>query len=83
MAACVYILYSTTLDRYYVGSTTLSAEERLEKHLARHRHFTSKAKDWQIVYREHYGSKSEACQRERQIKRWKSRKRIKALFSTE
>ncbi len=37
-----YILYSKSLDRYYIGSTSQTPEERLQKHVANHSGFTGK-----------------------------------------
>ena len=78
--ATVYILYSEMLDRYYIGHTTMSAEERLIKHLANHQGFTGHAKDWIIVYKEYFDDKSEALKRELYIKNKKSRKFIENLI---
>jgi putative endonuclease len=75
----VYILYSATLDLFYIGSSE-NPQERLKKHLASHRGFTSKAKDWAIIYREAFDTKSEALLREQQLKRWKNRDRVKKLI---
>ncbi len=47
-----YILYSPSLDSYYVGYTGQTLEERLKKHLSRHRGFTGQAKDWVVFYSE-------------------------------
>jgi len=52
----------------------------LRKHLSNHKGFTSKAKDWMIVYHENYDSKSDAYKREKEIKAWKSKSKIKALI---
>ncbi|MFN4257010.1 MAG: GIY-YIG nuclease family protein, partial [Saprospiraceae bacterium] len=41
MAAYFYILHSQSLDRYYIGHTTTTPHERLQKHLADHRGFTA------------------------------------------
>ncbi len=80
----VYILYAQSIDKFYVGFTGDSPELRLTKHLAAHKGFTSRAKDWQIVYKEKFDSKEQAMQREKQIKNWKSKKKILELFrSTE
>lgn len=76
----VYIMYSKTLDRYYVGYT-LNLESRINKHLSKHIGYTSRAKDWRIVNTEQYGSKSEAYGREGEIKKWKSRKKIEGLMN--
>ena len=74
----VYILYSNQLDRYYVGSTQ-DVENRIKAHLYNHKGFTSKAKDWNLVYHEQYANREEAYDRERQIKKWKSRIKIEQL----
>jgi putative endonuclease len=79
--ATVYILYSEFLDRYYVGSTTFSPEERLVKHLTNHSGFTGKAKDWLVVHTEIFEEKTTALKREVEIKNKKSRKYIESLIS--
>ena len=76
----MYILYSASLDKFYIGSTTLTPAERLMRHLENHKGFTSKAKDWVIVYKEMYDKLSEARQREIQLKKWKSHQRILQLI---
>ena len=53
---------------------------RLDRHLSNHSGFTSRAKDWELVYQEVYKNKSEAYQRELQVKKWKSRKMIERLI---
>ena len=79
--AFLYILYSTTLNRYYIGHTTMTPEQRLQKHLTNHDGFTAKAKDWQIVYQEYFETKQAAYHRELEIKSKKSRKYIENLVS--
>ena len=74
----MYILYSDTLDKYYVGSTS-NIKARLKKHLSNHKGFTSRAKDWKVVYSESFKERSLAIAREKQIKKWKSRKMIMDL----
>ena len=76
-----YILYSKTLDKFYIGFTGENIQSRLLKHLANHKGFTANAKDWTIVYMEVYPTKSEAMKREKQIKNWKSKSRIQLLIS--
>ena len=75
----VYILHSVVLDRYYIGSSQ-NPQERLNKHLANHKGFTGKSKDWVICYFEEFETKSEALKRENQIKGWKNKDRIKQLI---
>ncbi|WP_262148635.1 GIY-YIG nuclease family protein [Chryseobacterium foetidum] len=75
-----YILYSKILDKYYVGHSCESLQERLRKHLSAHNGFTSKAKDWIIVYSQIFENKSSAHNRELEIKSWKSKLKIKDLI---
>ncbi|MCX6181632.1 MAG: GIY-YIG nuclease family protein [Bacteroidetes bacterium] len=75
----LYILYSSLRDKYYIGHTGDDLNERLRKHNSNHTGFTGKTNDWKIVYTEEFQTKSEAYQRELQIKKWKSSKRIAQL----
>lgn len=75
-----YILYSKTIDKYYVGYTCEAISERLRKHNTNHKGFTGKVEDWQVVYFEEYETKSAAYEREQQVIKWKSRRRIEALM---
>ncbi len=74
----VYILYSKSIDRYYIGQTS-DITERLVRHNNSPTRFTARASDWQIVYTEEFTTRSEAVKREMQIKRMKSRKFIENL----
>ncbi|MBS1548857.1 MAG: GIY-YIG nuclease family protein [Bacteroidetes bacterium] len=77
----VYILYSEFLDRFYIGMSH-DPKERLTKHLQKHAGFTSRAKDWKIVYTEAFPTKEHASERERQIKKWKSKPMIRKLIGS-
>ena len=77
----VYTLYSKFLDSYYTGSTS-NVVDRLKSHLQNHKGFTSKAKDWVIVYSESFETKKDALDRERQIKNWKSKIMIQKLINS-
>ena len=74
-----YILFSETLNKYYIGSTQ-DIDTRIEKHLQSKKGFTAKAKDWVLLYSEEFETRTEASRRERQIKKWKSRIMIENLF---
>ena len=76
----VYILYSELADKYYVGYTGETIEERLRKHNCHHSGFTGKYCDWEVKYFEEFDLKSQALKREQEIKAWKSRKRIELLI---
>lgn len=77
-----YILYSKTLDKFYIGHTSEALEERLRKHLSNHSGFTSKAKDWAVVHYELFEDKSTAYRRELEVKKWKSKTRVQKLISS-
>ncbi len=78
----VYILYSKNIDRYYIGYTSDILTERLRRHNSNHKGFTGKIGDWEIIYTEDYTLKEDATKREREIKNWKSRKKIELLISS-
>ena len=68
-------------DKYYIGNTTEPIEERLRKHNSNHKGFTGKYRDWLVVYTEFYASKELANRREREVKKWKNRRKIEQLVS--
>ena len=76
----VYILYSHAADRYYIGKTA-DFEVRLQQHRDGASTFTSRANDWEPVFRVEVNTPSEADQLERKIKRSKSRKSILRYIS--
>ena len=76
----LYILYSDTRDKYYVGSCD-SLERRLADHNAGRSSFTRTGKPWKLKYHEIYKSRSEARSRELEVKKKKSRKYIEYLIS--
>jgi putative endonuclease len=83
MQYTVYILFSSSKNKYYIGFTGDDITERLRKHNTNHKGFTGKAPDWGLMYQEKYPTKNEAIKRELQIKNWKSRKLIEKLIGLE
>jgi putative endonuclease len=77
----VYIIYSPSLDKYYVGYSS-NLEKRLNEHNSGISSFTSKALDWQLKYFEKFSSRESAREREIQIKKKKSRKYIEWLINS-
>jgi putative endonuclease len=75
----VYIIYSDKLDRFYVGFSA-NPELRLIKHNRDSKGFTAKGRPWILVYSQPFSQKNEALKREKQIKSWKSRKKIIQLI---
>jgi putative endonuclease len=80
MSYFVYILYSESLGKFYIGATSDMLEERLRRHNSNHSGFTGRSNDWKLVYQEEFFTRSDAFKREKQIKAWKSRKKIEALI---
>jgi putative endonuclease len=80
MNCYTYILFSKSIDHYYVGYTCDELQERLRKHNTNHKGYTGRSNDWEIVYSENFESKTEAYSREREIKGKKSRKYIENLI---
>ena len=76
-----YILYSKSINRYYVGYTS-DIEERIKLHNTGHfggKSFTHKASDWEIFLLIACDSIEKAVFFESTIKRMKSRKYIENL----
>jgi putative endonuclease len=57
-----YILYSSRIDKYYIGSTD-NLEWRLERHNLGWGKFTKGGIPWKLVYHETCQTKSEALKR--------------------
>ena len=76
-----YVLYSSNLDKYYIGSTSDQLEERLRKHNSNHKGFTGSVNDWLIMYFEEFTDLKLARKREREIKAKKSRTFIEKLIT--
>lgn len=82
MPYLTYILYSASCNKFYIGSTADSIEERTRRHNSNHAGFTGRANDWRLAYKEEFDDKSMALKREKEIKNWKSRRRIEILISS-
>jgi putative endonuclease len=77
-----YILYSATLNKYYVGFTGDDLQQRLRRHNSNHKGFTGRTADWKIVYTDSYTNEAECRKRELEVKKWKSRKLIGELIAS-
>ena len=77
----VYIIYSPSLDEYYIGSTG-NLQDRLYRHRNSGSKSTKKAKDWELRYSESFQERSMAVRREMEIKKKKDRNYIRFLIST-
>ena len=78
MEFCVYIIYSPSIDKYYVGHT-----ENLNKRIEEHRFKKNLgANDWLLKYSETFFTRSEAMVREIEIKKKKRRTYLEWLINT-
>jgi putative endonuclease len=75
MMYCVYILYSSKAKKLYIGATS-NLEQRVYYQNKSRSPFTKMKGPWYPVYSEEYKTRSEAMIREREIKSWKSSKKI-------
>jgi putative endonuclease len=75
----VYVLYSPSFRKTYVGYTA-SLKDRLESHnkLAT-KGYTVKFRPWVVLLTEAYETKTQAMKRERELKSGKGRQYIKAV----
>jgi putative endonuclease len=80
MAFVVYIIYSKSINQYYIGHTQ-DIIDRLYRHNNSGSKSTKKASDWELVYTESYPDKSSAYSREMEIKKKKSRKYIETIVN--
>ena len=78
----LYILYSQSVDKYYVGESN-NVEERLLKHNVHSYEgsFTKIASDWQVVLIFECVSRNQAISLEKFIKKMKSKIFIKKIVS--
>ena len=82
MKYLVYIIYSAQINKFYIGYTAGDINVRLRKHNTNHKGYTGKKLDWILKHIEEFTIKQDALEREKEIKRWKSRIKIEQLIST-
>jgi putative endonuclease len=76
----LYILQSQRDGSFYVGETH-DVALRVRRHNEGWSRSTKGKRPWIVVHTETLPTRSDALRREREIKGWKSRERIEALFS--
>ncbi len=77
-----YILKSTIVDRFYIGSTS-NLENRLTHHNSGHSRSTKAYIPWEIVYFEEYKTISEAIRREYALKRIRNTETLLKIIKNE
>lgn len=78
----LYMLKSQSADKFYVGSSE-HPQTRLTYHNTFENGFTSRYRQWEIVFMREYYGKSEAQSAERKVKSWKSSIMIRHLINNE
>ena len=75
----LYILYSPTVRKFYIGITS-DIEQRIRYHNSGRSPYTRSKGPWHLVYAEAHETRNRALQREREVKDWKSSRRITREF---
>jgi putative endonuclease len=73
----VYILYSMSSRKTYVGYTNDINRRIREHNITESNGFTLRYRPWTLIRTEHYASKSEALEREKYLKTGKGREEVK------
>ena len=76
----VYIIYSQSIDRYYIGYTN-DIQRRLSEHNRIKGKYTDRGIPWKLVYSMVLENKKEAMVREAFLKKQKSRALIENLIN--
>jgi putative endonuclease len=76
----IYILYSSILNKYYIGSTN-NIDRRLYEHNIGHSVYTKKGIPWELKGEKSFSSLGEARAEELRIKKCKSRKYIETYLA--
>ena len=78
----LYISYSLSIDKYYVGETP-NLENRIQQHNSHYftKGFTKAASDWEFVLINERSSKQDAIFLEKFIKKMKSKKFIRKVIA--
>ena len=78
----VYILYSTSIDKYYIGHTN-DIERRIYEHNLGKEKFTRKGVPWEIKFFRSYDTNIEATREELRLKKCKNRKYLEEYMNAQ
>ncbi|MEO1023476.1 MAG: GIY-YIG nuclease family protein [Bacteroidota bacterium] len=79
----VYIIYSSSKDRYYVGSTSVGVQLRVDRHNEGWTKSTRSGIPWELKYIKSFDVKTAALKYELFLKRQKSRPFLEKLITSE
>ena len=68
MEYTVYVLYSRSFDKIYIGYTSNLAQRLRSHNELSEKGWTVKYRPWELVYKESFTTKSAAMRRERELK---------------
>ena len=79
----LYILYNSSIDKYYIGQTSNLNKRIIDHNSTGHKvKYTKKQSGkWSLVYKEEFETRSEAITREKFLKGKKSRSYIKEVIN--
>lgn len=73
-----YILYSTKINKFYVGQTS-NIVRRIYEHNMQNSRFTSLGVPWTLIWLKQFSSRIEAIQLERKLKNLSRKRKIKFI----
>ena len=77
----VYILFSDSSEKYYIGHTN-NLERRLEEHNDVDRvGWSNSYRPWHLIYSENHNTRSEAVRSERYLKSLKNKDRLREYIA--
>lgn len=77
----VYVLYSNSCQKTYVGFTTDLHRRLIEHNITEIKGFTLRFRPWSLIHIETYETKKEAMDRERFLKSGQGREMVKGIVS--
>lgn len=78
----VYILFSQKHDQIYIGFTS-NLIHRFKSHNELGHDWTAKFRPWEVIYCEFFTEKKEAMLREKQLKQYRQRMKIREKITDE
>jgi putative endonuclease len=79
----VYVLYSPSANKFYVGYTSNLESRLLSHNQLGTKDWTKRYRPWNLVYTETYPSKSSALKREKELKTGVGREFIRKMINKE
>ncbi|MGJ1447189.1 GIY-YIG nuclease family protein [Sphingobacterium spiritivorum] len=77
----VYVLYSGVYDKIYIGMTSDLPGRLLSHNELGTKGWTIRYRPWELLYTEEYATKSEALNREQELKSYQGRLFIRGLLN--